>query len=160
MHELDAPHAAPMVVRSALGPELCEALRERVGFVPLASHVRRRPDLVQGLVNAVGPFLIGVPGRLAFLPEVTASWCVHDWHRDQPMGATHKVCIYVDEGVRGVVFRGDEATDAPMGSVVIFPIDLEHRSGERRMVLGLRAVLHASGRAPSAENMGARAARN
>lgn len=146
--------AAPMVIRSALAPELCALLAAKVGFIPYASHVRTRPELVQGLVNAIGPFLIGVPGRLAFLPEVTSSWHHHDWHRDSPKGATHKVCIYLDPGDAGtgVVFRPDEVTIAPAGSVIIFPIGYEHRSSERRMVLGMRAVLHASANAPAARN--------
>lgn len=142
--------SAPIVIRSALAPEACALLASMVPWVPLGSHVRRMPDLVKKIVTAIHGSFIGVPGQLSFHPEVTTSWCVHGWHRDAPHGATHKVCLYLDEGETGagVVFRGPietagagDETLAPLGSIVLFPIGMEHRSGERRKVLGLRATM-------------------
>lgn len=140
--------AAPIVIRSALAPEACALLASMVPWVPMGSFVRRQPDLVKKIVTAIHGSFIGVPGQLSFHDEVTTSWCLHDWHRDAPHGATHKVCLYLDEGVdgTGVVFHTfdpslHDITIAPLGSIVLFPIGLEHKSSERRKVLGLRATM-------------------
>ncbi len=91
----------------------------------------------------------GAP-ELAWTEEITISILNTPWHLDEPRGATHKLCLYLDPGGVGTVFRTEHHFFCPpgtQGTLVLFDIRLEHRTGDapraRRRVLGLRARLHA-----------------
>lgn len=72
------------------------------------------------------------------------------WHVDPALGATHKLCLYLDDaGPRaGLVFRDARLNvEGAQGTIVLFDISLEHRAddgGDRslqRRVVGLRATV-------------------
>lgn len=130
-----------LVWPEAFSPEECEILAGRFPY--------RGPGvaLVQDPVNAYevgllcGARMKGGPA-LQWLDWVTLPQFNRSvaWHLDEPKGATHKLCVYLDPGP-GTEFRGLGVVGG-YGAIVLFDIGLEHRSGEgaaARRCLGLRA---------------------
>jgi hypothetical protein len=125
---------------SALNPEECERIRDRFAW---ADHgVKHEPALAAELGALLHSRMHGAPA-LEWRPHLTVSCKPVPWHLDAPLGATHKLCLYLDPAGVGTVFRAALPPGA-QGTIVLFDIGLEHKAGEysgERHVLGLRALL-------------------
>jgi len=129
---------------SAFSPPECGLLVERLDWG--AHGVRAAPALAAEMGALAALRMPGGPA-LRWTGEITASVQSVPWHLDERRGATHKLCLYLDPGDVGTVFRlsGEEVhVPAPQGTIVLFDIALEHRTGDMppnlRRVLGLRGV--------------------
>lgn len=122
----------------AFTPAECAGLAAR--FTWDKHGVRDLPPLAHELGLMIGSRMHGC-FPLQWGNEVTFSIQRVPWHLDSPMGATHKLCLYLDPGP-GTEFRDGTAVGG-QGSIALFDMKLEHRTepgaeGVRR-VLGLRA---------------------
>lgn len=133
-----------LVWPGAFSGEECEILLGRIDW-DTKHGVVRAPAIARELGALAELRMPGAPS-LRWTDEISISVAPVPWHLDEPRGATHKLCLYLDPRGVGTSFRYKEQEITPavdVGAIVLFDIRLEHRVGEGylpgRRVLGLRA---------------------
>ena len=146
----------------AFSAEECEMLAGRVSWPEQRragyQGLTEDPALAAWLGELCSVRMIGAPS-LRWLADVTLTDGARlPWHRDAPRGATHKLCVHLDNAA-GTEFSDTDAAVLGLGlgpfdvvleaggrgTIVLFDIQLVHRAAAcdapRRRILGLRAIV-------------------
>jgi len=126
----------------AFSSEECELLTRRFDWTK--HGVKELPELAAEITAMLEPRTPRCP-KMIWTPFVTLSMQQVGWHLDSAHGgATHKLCLYLDDSNVGTEFQHPFGLwEGPWcGSICLFDIGLEHRTAgavRHRRVLGLRA---------------------